>query len=107
MANKRASGEGTIYKISSGRWRAQFSGSLGNRISFVGQTQAECQKWLTITKAEHLEGINILGGQQRLKDFIANWLVSIRESRSPSTVIVYEQTLRPVHKYLLYYGLKR
>jgi len=100
MTKQRGKGEGTIYKMPSGKWRAQFNGSLGSRQSYVGQTQSDCQNWLTKMKSERMNGINMLGGMVKLEDFIKNWLQSIESSRSANTVSSYRRALSPIYQYI-------
>lgn len=100
MANQRGKGEGTIYKMASGKWRAQFSGPLGSRLSYVSNTQADCQNWMIKKKSEQMNGINMLGGKVKLEDFTKNWLQSIEASRSPNTVNLYRRRLSSINQFM-------
>ena len=43
MAKQRGKQEGTMFKRNNGTWRAQ-SSIDGKRLSFTGQSQAECRE---------------------------------------------------------------
>ena len=93
---KRAHREGTIYQMKSGKWRAQISDPLGKRIGKVFDTQSACQDWIFETKSNMKKGIRLISGQQKLSVFVNKWLSSINASRSPNTINLYENTLKPV-----------
>jgi integrase len=93
MAKRRANHEGTIFKRKNGTWRAQVS-IHGRRLNFSANTQKECQEWLKETISQIDEGYSYSSAQTTLKRFLEDWLISIQTSRSPSTLEMYQATVK-------------
>jgi integrase len=93
MARKRSNNEGSIYKRKNGTWRAQVTLD-GRRLGKTFKTQREARKWLQKTNRQIDDGLRYANTQITLDEFIANWLISTKASRRPSTWSVYETATR-------------
>lgn len=92
MAKRRSNNEGTIYKRANDKWRAQITID-GQRLSFTANTQKECQNWLKQTILDINQGFTYNGTNITLEEFLDDWLVSIRSSRSKGTLALYRRTV--------------
>ena len=92
MVKRRANNEGSIFQRPNGGWRAQVSID-GRRLSYTGQTQKECQKWLKETIIQVDQGFTFEGSDTLLKDFLEDWLISVQSSRSKTTTALYIRTV--------------
>ena len=69
---KRGNNEGSIFKKTNGKWRAQVS-IQGKRLSFTGLSRAECADWLRRTQTQIDEGMTVatrnlaLGSRPRIQ----------------------------------------
>lgn len=90
MAKRRGNNEGSIYKRSNGTWRAQIN-FKGHRISYTAQTKTECQQWIRKTNQQVDQGFTLKGTEIKLKDFLQDWLFTLKASRSTRTVEVYSR----------------
>lgn len=89
MVKRRANNEGTVYQKKDGKWRAQIT--LGSRrLSKTGKTQKECQEWLRKTRHQVDQGFTFKGSNIKLKDFLIDWLVTVRSSRALGTLRLYQ-----------------
>jgi len=89
MAKRRGNNEGTIFQISSGKWRAQVS-VQGKRLSFYGQTRKECQDWIKETSRKIDDGLTYKGSKTTLKQFILEWLTMKSTTLEPETLKQYK-----------------
>ena len=90
MAKRRGNIEGSIYKRSNGTWRAQVK-IRGRRLSFTAETKTECQQWVRKTNQQIDQGFTFRGADVKLKDFIKDWLLTVKASRSKRTVELYRR----------------
>ncbi len=89
MAKRRANNEGTIFKRSDGKWRAQIS-SNGRRKSFLGDTQKECQDWIKNIRMSSAKASNSRFQSLSLFEYLEYWIDSIRSSRAENTIFTYK-----------------
>jgi len=104
MAKRRGQGEGSIYKMKDGRWRAAVMVGWkvtpgGKRIAerrvFTAATRHEVAEDLTAALRDRDRGINIKSGKQTVGDFLAAWLEdTVKPSVRPKTYRSYEQMVR-------------
>lgn len=104
MAKRRGQNEGSIYKMSDGRWRAAVS--LGwrpngsgvvqwKRKVFTGKTRAEVQQRLTAALRDQQRGLPIDSRKRTLSQFLDTWLENtVRPSVRTKTYTSYEQMVR-------------
>lgn len=86
---KKANGEGTLIKLSNGKWRAAvfvplLSGEK-NRKYHVTKTQREAKEWLTKMRADILAGKPVLTSDLTFIEYLEQWYekygsISIRDS---------------------------
>jgi integrase len=93
MARKRANKEGTIYKLSSGRWCAQLSLDA-QRMSRTFDTQKEGLDWIRKTRGQIDDGMNYANTKITLGEFLKGWLTSNTATRQRSTWVKNEQICR-------------
>lgn len=93
MATKRGNKEGTIYKKSNGKWRAQLSLG-GRRLSFTASTHAEARDWLRTTSNQIDVGLTFKASKITFGEFLNEWLASVRQRRAVTTAYSYEQLTR-------------
>jgi integrase len=101
---KRGNGEGSIYHMKSGRWRAAVmvgwkvtpDGSrIPDRKIFTAATRHEVAEQLTAALRDRDRGVNIKPGKQTVGEFLARWLENtVRASVRPKTYRSYEQMVR-------------
>jgi integrase len=104
MKRKRGQNEGSIYKMSDGRWRAAVSlgwrpsGSgevLWKRKVFTGKTRADVQQRLNTALHDQQRGLPIDSAKQTLGQFLNTWLLNtVKPSVRTKTYTSYEQMLR-------------
>ena len=93
MAKRRGNNEGSIYKRSNGTWRAQVK-VMGRRLSFTAESKTECQQWIRKTNHQIDQGFTFRGVDVKLKDFLKNWLLTVKSSRSPRTFDLYARYMK-------------
>lgn len=93
MAKQRGKHEGTIFKRKNGTWRAQISID-GRRLSFTGQSQAECQDWVRQTQQRRKTGLTYQGSKLIYSEYLTNWLSTIQATVRPKTWRQYNQIVR-------------
>ena len=93
MAKRRGNNEGSIYKRSNGTWRAQINLN-GRRLSFSAKTKTECQQWIRKTTHQVDQGFTLKGADIKLKDFLKDWLITLKASRSKGTVRIYSSYVK-------------
>lgn len=96
MAKKRAHGEGSIYQLGDGRWRAALSGEGGRRtVSPRCATQRQARAWLDAAKAKRAAGVVASSGRQTVGAWLDAWLQThVRGSVRPRTYESYESHVR-------------
>lgn len=96
MAKKRAHGEGSIYQLGDGRWRAALSIGGGKRaVSPRTRTQREARRWLDDAKAKRAAGIPIAGARRTVGEWLDVWLEAhVRPTVRPSSYAAYESRVR-------------
>jgi len=99
MRRKRGQGEGSIYRMKDGRWRAAATtgrkpdGSLARKV-FTARTRHEVAEELTAALRDQQRGINIKPGKLTVGEFLADWLENTaKPSVRPKTYRSYEQML--------------
>ena len=93
MAYKRSHNEGTIYKRSNGKWRAQVSID-GRRLSFTAKTKKEGLAWIRETTNQIDRGLTFEGADTTLEEYLSDWLNVVESSRSKGTFSLYRWTVR-------------
>ena len=84
MARKRASNEGTVYKLPSGRWCVQLS-LEGQCLSKTFNSQKEGLDWIRKTRGQIEDGMKFANTKITLSDFLKDWLVSNKPNQQRST----------------------
>jgi len=99
MAAKiRGRNEGSFYFIPKRNvWRALVTLDE-HRISHYAKTRQECQEWIKNTLSQIDTGMTFDSTQIKLKDFMKDWLASIKSSVKPVTFYQYDMT---AHKHIL------
>ena len=69
----RGRNEGSVFKLSSGRWRAQMSIDE-KRISASFMTKDEALKWIRDQQVKLDKGFDFQGSKIILKDYLPQWL---------------------------------
>jgi integrase len=99
MSSRRGVGEGSIFQMKDGRWRAAISLGWRNgyrwRPVFTGRTRAEVAEKLTKALRERDLGVTPTANRETVKAFLQDWLEkTIKHSVRPKTYRSYEQMLR-------------
>jgi len=93
MTRKRGQNEGSIYQRSDGTWCAQVS-IQGRRLTKYARTRNECREWVKTTLDQIEHGLTFAGAQANLREYLVEWLNSIRPSLRPKTTQQYEAVVR-------------
>ena len=93
MANIRGKREGTIFKRNNGKWPAQISID-GKRLSFTGDTQAECREWVRQTQRRLKTGLTYQGAIQNYGEYLDGWLSTIKATVRSKTWRQYKQLVQ-------------
>lgn len=97
MAQRRTSGEGTIYKLKSGKWRAQLSVN-GKRLSRTGSL-SDVKLWLSDQKEKKRKGYDLAGGDIPMSEYFDKWLItkstSLKSSSLDTHITTIEKYLKP------------
>lgn len=88
--SRRGNHEGSIFKRSSGKWRAQISLD-GHRLSLTAATKAECQAWLRKLQDQIDQGLSYKGASLTLDEFLAYWLSTVHIALRPKVAHQYER----------------
>ncbi len=101
---KRGQGEGSIYQMADGRWRAAVSigwklnaegQPVQDRKIFTGKTRAAVQDELVKALNNQRRGLPVNASNQKLDAFLAEWLDStVKPNVRPKTYRSYEQMVR-------------
>ncbi len=99
MAKRRGNGEGSIYKDSDNRWRAQVDCGCSNgkrkRKKFTGRTRAEVADKLNKALNDQKEGVPLGGERQTLASYLEHFLMKkIKPKRAYKTFVSYSQQIR-------------
>jgi integrase len=86
---KRSNNEGSIYRNTNGRWRAQVSID-GKRMSHSGPTKSECQTWLKSILEENKEINRSDIGKQSFEEYLQVWLTNMEMILRPNTSYQYK-----------------
>lgn len=95
---RRGRGEGSIYRREDGRWEAKIDLGRVNgkrvRKSIYGRTRREVQEKLARLQADRLRGLPIVDERTTVRDFLTQWLETVRGRLRPKTYRSYEQIVR-------------
>jgi integrase len=95
---KRGHGEGSVYQLADGTWRAALSIPMeqgGGRRSFRGQTRQEVQRKLAAGRRALEDGALPLGdARQTVGEYLASWLEATRPNLDEGTWARDEQYVR-------------
>ena len=96
---KRGAGEGSIYRMSDGRWRAAVSVGWkdGKRVrkTFTGKTRYAVAEKMKVALTSQQDGLPIAPDRQTATQFLDSWLKdSAQPSVRPKTYIFYEGIIR-------------
>ncbi len=95
MAGRRANGEGTLFPIRGGGYRAAVSFPDGSRKWLRGKTRAAVAAKLAKAVRERDQGLPAFDERQTLGQFLAHWLSNVAEpSVRASTFRGYESKSR-------------
>ncbi len=95
MAKRRGKGEGSITRLSDGRWQARVSLPNGRRKAFYGRTRLEVAERLKRALAAQQQGLPLVRERQTVGQFLTHWLEDVaRPSVRPRTYASYAQLLR-------------
>jgi integrase len=92
-AGRRGNSEGTVFQRADGRWEAKVSVE-GKRFSRYAKTRQEATKKLRELQRLQDQGLPVVTAQMLLKDYLAQWLESIRHRVRPKTWVDYEGAVR-------------
>ncbi len=96
---KRGNSEGSIYRMSDGRWRAAVTtgkdaAGKPKRKVFTAATRHDVAEELKKALRDQQRGINIDPQKRTLGDFLKSWLAEIKRDVAPSTYVSYEGAVR-------------
>src|ERR1019366_446600 len=104
MSKKRGDGEGSIYRMRDGRWRAAISIGwkrnengqvVWKRKVISGRTRRAVHDEMTTELRNQQRGINISPTKLRVGEFLATWLENtVKPSVRQKTYDSYEQMVR-------------
>ena len=94
MPKRRGQGEGSIYKMKDGRWRAAISAGYRNgkpwRKVHTAATRGEVQEKLKRALADQQMGLPFVGEKETVGKFLKHWIDHVASSRvRPSTLQSY------------------
>ena len=93
MATRRGNQEGSLTLRKDGLWAARVSHE-GKRIAAYGKTKEEARLKLRALQRKQDEHLPLTTSQTLLRDYLAQWLDTIRHRIRPKTLSDYEATLR-------------
>src|ERR1035437_10073002 len=91
---KRGNAEGSIYKMTDGRWRAAVSVGKGKRKTFSGAPRHEVADEMTKALRDPQRGINIDPEKQAVGHFLSRWIDTVKRDVAPATYVSYEAAVR-------------
>ena len=89
MAKRRGNNEGSPTIRKDGLWAARISHE-GKRIAVYGKTKEEARQKLRALQQKQDQGLPLLTSQMLLKDYLTQWLETIRHRVRPKTFVDYE-----------------
>jgi integrase len=94
MPKKRGCGEGSIYRMADGRWRAAISNGYRNgkpvRKVYTAATRGEVKDKLTKALRDQQMGLPIVGEKETVANFLKHWLEHVAANNvRPSTLESY------------------
>lgn len=94
MAKKKGSGQGSIFRTASGKWRGQILIG-GKRRSFTAKTKSEVAEKMAAAKVDYMRGTFVSSEDINFKEFAEMWLKTVKEPVvSESTLIGYESIFK-------------
>jgi integrase len=92
---RRGHNEGSIYQRKDGRWVGAVTESDGTRKYFYGRTSAEVRARVLEARSNLQKGVPIsMDGRKKVRQFLDEWLASIKSSVRPKTYVTYEGLVR-------------
>ncbi len=92
---RRARGEGSVFQRKDGRWVVQIELGDGNRKQYYVKSQKEGIKKLREAQNELEKGILATGPQQKLKDYIEDWIENVHKDKLRiSTYVKYKKLIK-------------
>lgn len=97
---RRAHGEGTVYRRSSGKWVAQVDlgwvGGRRRRKSVFADTEREVLAKRDEVRRQLSQGVNLAGPPKTVADWMTEWLQTVKtgDGTSASTLARYDQVVR-------------
>ena len=95
MASKRrrGRGEGSIWQLRNGRWRAQVQRD-GERVSHGADTKQACLEWLRKMQYKLDGGLKIGGDRILLEEYLQEWMESVQLTLRPKTHHQYGRNIQ-------------
>jgi len=99
--NRRAKGDGTVFQLKDGKWRAQITvgykaDGKPKKITRTVTTKSEAQAMLRQMTIEHATGKLTVQGDIKVKEYAPRWLKGKKPILKPKTYMDYECILRTV-----------
>lgn len=92
---RRARGEGSVFQRKDGRWVVQIELGDGKRKQYYVKTQKEGIKKLREAQNELEKGILATGPQQKLKDYMEDWIDNVHKDKLRiSTYVKYKKLIK-------------
>ena len=96
---KRGNGEGSVFHLQDGRWRAAVTTGMDaagkpKRKVFTAATRHEVAAKLSNALRDQQHGFNIDPQKRTLGDFLKSWLEGIKPNVAPATYVSYEGAVR-------------
>jgi integrase len=92
---RRGHNEGSIYQRKDGRWVGAVTESDGTRKYYYGRTSGEVRDRVLSARANLKKGLPIsMDARKSIRQFMDDWLASIRPSVRPKTYVTYEGLVR-------------
>lgn len=96
--NRRDKGDGGLYQLADGRWRAAltvgYAGGKRQRRTWTRDTKAEAKKQLDRAKAQLAKGLPLADEKLTLAAYAARWLGSPPLELRANTLRIYESIVR-------------
>ena len=99
----RGRGDGTVYHLSTGKWRAMLSMPDGKRISAVFDRKVDCQNWLTeqkfaqLTQSKSPKPVVVVEPdeepKQTLGEYLTSWFKIHQSGLKPTTKYEYQRII--------------
>ncbi len=91
-SKRRARGEGSVYQRKDGRWVVQLELGDGKRKFFYVKSEKEGIKKLRQAQHELEQGTLATGPQQKLKDYLEDWIEHVHKDKLRiSTYVKYKR----------------